>query len=109
MSQFPKRGLDLVLRQAHHRCASHPAQGIGGERGLLLRQACASAGALGGGAAAWTDLGRAALWPRLSLRLAPLQAPRGEILAPSTTLICLWSVLRRSASFRSAPGIRAAV
>src|SRR6478672_13848638 len=56
MSQFPKRGLDLVLRQAHHRCASHPAQGIRGERGLLLRQACASAGALGGGAAAWTDL-----------------------------------------------------
>jgi len=29
MSQFPKRGLDLVLGQAHHRCASYPAQGIG--------------------------------------------------------------------------------
>jgi hypothetical protein len=30
MSQFPKSGLDLLLGQAHHRCASDPAQGIGG-------------------------------------------------------------------------------
>jgi hypothetical protein len=59
MSQFPKRGLDLPLGQAHHRCASYPTQGIGGTRPSLT-QACASAGALGGGAAALADLGRAA-------------------------------------------------
>jgi hypothetical protein len=48
-------------------------RGSGGNAAFSYGKPARVRGALGGGAAALTDLGRAALRPRLSLRLAPLE------------------------------------
>ena len=76
-SQFPKRGLDQLVKGAHTRCAFESARGIG-ESGLSYGE-LREFGRVGRRSGRLdTDWGEPYLRSRLSLRLAPRGGKRGR-------------------------------